>query len=182
MTKPFRSLAPLILFFLLLACGSALAAAAPPPPDQDAAEWLKALYAAFTSKAWGTVAGVVLIGLVYPLRRFGPAILKTPFGGLALAFVVSLAATLGAALAVGVSFSLALVASSLATAATAAGIWEWLKAHIPGVQEAAIKAGSTPTGTKFANEIAGKLDGAARTFGDLPPFDPNTSRFSGPSS
>jgi hypothetical protein len=135
---------PIVLIVLLT--GAALAQTIPPPPspDTDAAGWIKLLYGAVTSKAWGVVVGLVLIGLVYPLRRFGPNVLKTPFGGLVLAFSISLAATLGAALAVGVAPSLSLAASALATAATAAGVWEWLKAHIPGVQAAAVKSGSEP--------------------------------------
>lgn len=136
---------PFLPLLLLCLLGSVAYAAvdptgAPPAPDTDAAEWLKAIYAAVTSKAWGTVAGLALIGLVYPLRRFGPNVLKTPFGGLVLAFLISLAGTLGIALAAGAGVSLGLVFGALSTAATAAGVWEWLKAHIPGVESAAAKA------------------------------------------
>jgi hypothetical protein len=99
-----------------------------------------ALYAAITSKAWGVVAGLVLVGLVYPLRRFGPNIFKSQFGGLVLAFIISLSGTFGIALAAGVHLTLGLAASAIATAATAAGLWEWIKAHIPGGQAAADKA------------------------------------------
>lgn len=128
------------LLFLVLMTGAALAATDVPAPDTDAAAWIKALYTAITSKAWGVVAGLALVGLVYPLRRFGPDVLKTPFGGLVLAFLISLAATLGVALAAGAPLSLSLAASALATAATAAGVWEWIKAHIPGAQATADKA------------------------------------------
>lgn len=128
------------LLFLLLMTATALAATDIPSPDTDAAGWVKLLYAAVTSKAWEAVVGLVLIGLVYPVRRFGPAILKTPFGGLVLAFAISLLGTMGVALAAGVHFSLSLAASSLSTAAAAAGLWEWLKAHVAGVQAAAVKA------------------------------------------
>lgn len=128
------------LLFLALMTGAALAATDIPTPDADAAGWLKLLYVAITSKAWGVVAGLVLVALVYPLRRFGPTVLKTPFGGLVLAFMIALAGTMGVALAAGATLTLSLAASALATAASAAGIWEWLKAHIPGVQVAADKA------------------------------------------
>ncbi len=137
--SPFLLLASFLL--LLVLTGSAWAQPTPPPaPDVDAAEWVKALYAAVTGKQWGIVVGLVLIGVVYPLRRFGPSVFKTAFGGLALAFMVSLAGTLGIALAAGTTVSLGLVVGALTTAATAAGVWEWLKAHIPGVETAAQKA------------------------------------------
>lgn len=131
---------PVVLLVLLTGLALAQTVSPVPSPDADAAGWIKLLYGAVTSKAWGVVVGLVLIGLVYPLRKWGPNVLKTPFGGLVLAFAVSLAATLGAALAAGVAPSLSLAASALATAATAAGVWEWLKAHIPGVQVAANEA------------------------------------------
>lgn len=128
------------LVFLVLMVSTALAAPDVPDPAADAVGWVKALYEAVTSKSWGIVSGLALVGLVYPLRRFGPSIFKTAFGGMVLAFAVSLAGTMGIALAAGAKISLALVASSLATAATAAGVWEWLKAHLPGVQAAADRA------------------------------------------
>jgi hypothetical protein len=141
---------PLATLFLLCLAGSALAATAPPPPDQNASAWLQALYVAVTSKQWGVLAGVGLIGIVYPLRVFGPDVFKTAFGGLVLAFAISLAGTLGAALAVGVTISWMLVASALATAATAAGLWEWIKAHIPGGATAAA-ASSIPSAKVVAS-------------------------------
>ena len=136
--SPFLLLATFLT--LLVLTGRAWAADAPPAPDVDAAAWLKALYAAVTGKQWGILVGVVLIGVVYPLRRFGPDVFKTPFGGIALAFLVSLAGTLGITLAAGADFSLGLVVTALTTAATAAGVWEWLKSHLPSVKAAADKA------------------------------------------
>jgi hypothetical protein len=137
------------ILFLVLMCGTALAAGDIPSPDQDAAGWVKLLYAAITSKAWTVVVGLVLVGVTYPLRRWGGELVpwfKTPFGGLGLAFLVSLSGTIGVALAAGATITLALVATSLSTAAAAAGIWEWLKAHIPAVSAAADKA-SLPKAT-----------------------------------
>jgi 4-hydroxybenzoate polyprenyltransferase len=129
-----------VLAVLALYVGTALAADAPPSPDADAAGWIKALYEAVTSKNWGLVAGVVLIGLVYPLRRFGPSIFKTGFGGIVLAFLTSLAGTFGIALAAGAKPNLAMIVTAVTTAATAAGLWQWIKDHIPGMQEVADKA------------------------------------------
>jgi len=130
--------------FLALMTATALAATDVPTPDSDAAAWVKALYTAVTAKAWSPLVGLVLVGLVYPARRWGPAIFKTAFGGLVLAFLISLAGTMGVALAAGTKPSLTLLASSLGTAATAAGVWEWLKTHIPGMQAAADKAVALP--------------------------------------
>lgn len=132
------------------------AAAAPPPPDVDAAAWAQALYGAITQKHWGIVAGIVLIGIVYPIRRFGPDVLKTPLGGLVLAFAVSFAGTLGITLAAGVAFSWALAVGAITTAATAAGVWEWIKAHIPGAQAVADKSSTTtsPPTSGLAGTIA----------------------------
>src|SRR5262245_42764579 len=135
-------LLPLAALFLLLLARSALAADPPPAPDIDASAWAKALYAAITEKQWGIVSGVLLVGLVYPLRLWGPKFLKTPGGGLILAMAIALAGTFVVTLAAGTHMTLAVAASALATAATAAGLWEWLKAHVPGMQSAANKATS----------------------------------------
>jgi len=124
-----------------------------PPPDVDAAAWAKALYAAITQKHWGIVVGVALIGIVYPVRRWGPDVLKTPFGGLVLAFVISLAGSLGITLAAGVPFSWSIAAGALTTAATAAGVWEWIKQHIAGAQAAADKS-SVPAALPVARVVA----------------------------
>lgn len=140
---------PVCLLVLWTGLALAQATASIPSPDTDAAAWAKLLYAAFTQHSWSVLTGLALIGIVYPLRRFGPDVLKTPFGGLVLAFLISLAGTLGGAMAVGVHVSLAMVASALGTAATAAGVWEWLKAHIPGIQAAADKS-SAASPTKAA--------------------------------
>lgn len=145
---------PLVLLFLFLTASAAMAAAAPPSPDIDAAAWAKALYDAITSKAWTPAVGLVLIGLVYVARRWllgWVGWFKTPFGGLVLAFGISLAGTIGVAFAAGAPPSLSLVAMSLSTAAAAAGVWEWIKAHIPGAQAAADMAVTTaPTSTAAA--------------------------------
>jgi hypothetical protein len=136
---------PTVLLFLALCAmtSTALAAADPPAPDTDASAWIKALYDAVTSKAWTPAVGLALIGLVYGARRWAlgwVSWFKTPFGGLVLAFSMSLAGTMGVAFAAGAKPTLSIAATSLTTAAAAAGVWEWLKAHIPGVQQAAGKA------------------------------------------
>lgn len=136
MTKLNRKLTwPLILFvlFLMSVATTAFAATDPPSPDVDAAAWAKALYTAVTSKEWGIVAGLGLVGLVYVARRWllgWVGWFKTPFGGLVLGFLVALASTMGLALAAGAKPSIALVFTSLSSAAAAAGVWEWIKAHV----------------------------------------------------
>jgi hypothetical protein len=135
------------LLFLVLVPAIALAAPDIPAPDTDAAAWAKLLYMAVTSKEWGVVVGLALVALVYPLRRWGGMVVpwfKTPFGGLVLAFLVSLSGTLGIALAAGVKPTVGFLATALSSAAAAAGVWEWLKAHVPKVQDAADKAAAPP--------------------------------------
>jgi hypothetical protein len=137
----------LFLGFLLATTGVALASPDVPTPDTDAAAWVKLLYTAVTSKEWSVLVGLVMVGIVYPFRRWGGLLVpwfKTAFGGIVLAFLLSLATTMGLALAAGAHPTLALVATSLSTAAVAAGVWEWLKAHLPGVQAAADKASAAP--------------------------------------
>lgn len=140
---------PIVLMFLALCAMSstALAATDVPTPDADASAWAKALYTALVSKAWTPAVGLVLVGMVYVTRRWVLGWIdwfKTPFGGLVLAFSMSLAGTMGVALAAGATPTLSLVATSLSTAAAAAGVWEWAKAHVPGMQDAANKAVARP--------------------------------------
>lgn len=135
-----RKLSLLLLLVLVSLPTASWAADSIPSPDVDAAAWAKLLYTAVTSHSWGVVTGLVLIAVVYPLRRFGPDLFKSKFGGLFLAFFVSLCATLGAAFAAGAKVDVGLIVGALTTAATAAGLWEWLKAHVPGVDSAAAAA------------------------------------------
>lgn len=120
-------------------CGVAFGAADPPPPDADSAAWIQAIYVAVTSKNWGIVVGLALIALVFPLRAYGPALFKSKAGGLLLAFVTSLAGTLGAAFAAGAKPDLPMIVTALTTAATGAGLWAWLKDYIPKVRAASDK-------------------------------------------
>lgn len=129
-----------VALVVLYLTATAFAGADPPPPAFDAPAWLQAIYTALTSKNWGLVAGLGLIALVYPLRMFGPNVVKTKWGGLILAFVTSLAGTFGAAFAAGAKPNAVMIITALTTAATAAGLWEWLKTHFPGVQTAAVAA------------------------------------------
>lgn len=153
MTKLNRILTwPLVLFvlFLMSLATTAFAASNPPSPDVDAAGWIKALYDAATSREWSVVVGLVLVGLVYVARRWllgWVSWFKTPFGGLVLGFLVALASTMGLALGAGAKPSLSLVMTALSSAAAAAGVWEWLKTHVPGMQAAADKA-ATPAPTQ----------------------------------
>lgn len=134
------------LILIAVLAGPALAAGSVPTPDTDAAAWAKALYAAVTSKEWTVVTGLALVAVTYVMRRWvvgWVSWFRTPFGGLVLGFAVAASATLGTTLAAGAHVTLGLLAASLSTAAASAGIWEWLKDHIPGMQEAASKAQNT---------------------------------------
>jgi len=135
----------LLLAFLMLSPLHALASPDIPDPASDAAAWLRALYTAMTTKEWSVAFGLALVGVVYVMRRWvvgRVSWFRKPLGGLVLGFVTALAATIGVALAAGAHISISLALTSLSSAATAAGVWEWLKAHIPGVDAAAVAAGS----------------------------------------
>lgn len=130
-----RKLLPFVILCTVL-CGAALAADVP-SPDADASGWLKALYAAATGGEWKVLAGLVLLGVMFAARTWGAKVVPwfaTKTGGLVLAFVISLAGTMGLALAAGAAVSLATVVSALGTAAAAAGVWEWVKTYLPSVQ------------------------------------------------
>jgi hypothetical protein len=122
----------LVLFLLLLF--PALALAAPgtsvPSPDVDASGWIKALYDAVTSKSWGVVVGLVMVGATYPIRKYAAKLVPwfdTKLGGITLAFVLGMLMTLGIATAAGAKWTLVLVATAASTTATAAGVWGWVK-------------------------------------------------------
>jgi hypothetical protein len=118
----------LAVFFVCLCWPlMALAAGAPPTPDTNAAEWLKALYTALTDGAWKPAGGLIALGIVYLLRRFGPKWVKGRVAGYVVNGLVSLLTTVGTALAVGANVTFATVMSALGTAATATGLWELLK-------------------------------------------------------
>ena len=149
----------LFLFLILTASGIAIAGelAAIPSPDANADAWLKAVYTAATAGDWKIVGGLGLLGLVFVLRAYGARFvpwLATKSGGLALGLAVSLAGTLGLALAAGASINLTTFASALVTAATAAGLWGWLTDRIPAV-------GATASSAATAATIAAATKGGA---------------------
>lgn len=145
-----RKLILFLPFLIILASGglALAAAAAVPSPDVDANAWVRALYTAATAGDWKIVGGLGLLGLVFALRAYGARLipwLATKSGGLVLGLAVSLAGTLGLALAAGASVNLTTFASALVTAATAAGLWGWLKDRIPAVGAPASSAATAAT-------------------------------------
>lgn len=123
-----------ILLCILLLPASALAGADTPPADFDAPGWAKALYDAVTKGEWKLVGGLGLTGLVFALRTWGAKLVPwfaSKSGGLALSFAISLAGTIGLALGAGADITWRTILAALGTAATAAGLWEWLKSYIP---------------------------------------------------
>ncbi len=108
----------------------AFAATAPPDPETDAGGFLRLLYDAATSKQWSIVAGYVLVGVAFVVRKYALgrfAWTQTWWGGFAIGVGLSLAGTFGLALATGVAINVSLVLSALSTAMTAAGGWTWLQ-------------------------------------------------------
>lgn len=106
------------------------AATAPPDPEADAGGFLRLLYDAATSKQWSIVAGYVLVGLAFVVRKYALGRFswtQTRWGGFGIAVALSLAGTLGLALATGAPIDVSLVLSALSTAMTAAGGWTWLQ-------------------------------------------------------
>lgn len=132
MRKLVQAFAIVGIFSVLgFACmGAAHAATAPPDPEADAGGFLRLLYDAATSKQWSIVAGYVLVGLAFVVRKYALgrfAWTQTRWGGFAIAVGLSLAGTLGLALATGAPVDVSLVLSALSTAMTAAGGWTWIQ-------------------------------------------------------
>lgn len=125
MRQTIARLIPLLL--ILLWAASAFAGVAPPSPDVDSAAWVRALYEAATGGEWKILAGLVLVGVFYALNRWTPIKPKSKPGRIALAFGMSLAGTLGIALAAGAPIALATFTTAIGTAAGAAGVWGWIK-------------------------------------------------------
>jgi len=141
-----------LLLIALLASSAIANAAGVPTPDEDAPAWALALYTAITSGEWKLAGGLVLLGLTWLVRSWGVRLipwLGTSLGGIVLAFVLALASTFGLALATGASFTLASVAVAIGTAATAAGVWEWLRSYFPPAATSSdkIKAAALPKAT-----------------------------------
>lgn len=110
--------------------GIAHAATVPPDPEADAGGFIRLLYEAATSKQWSIVAGYVLVGLAFVVRKYALgrfAWTQTRWGGFGIAVALSLAGTLGLALGTGAPIDVSLVLSALSTAMTAAGGWTWIQ-------------------------------------------------------
>ena len=132
MRKLVQAFAIVGIFSVLgFACmGAAHAATAPPDPETDAGGFLRLLYDAATSKQWSIVAGYVLVGLAFVVRKYALGRFhwtQTRWGGFGIAVALSLAGTLGLALGTGAPIDLSTVVAALSTAMTAAGGWTWLQ-------------------------------------------------------
>ena len=124
------------------------AAAAPPDPEADAGGFLRLLYEEATSKQWSIVAGYVLVGLAFVVRKYALGRFswtQTRWGGFGIAVALSLAGTLGLALGTGAPIDLSLVLSALSTAMTAAGGWTWIQ-NATEKKSALASAGSSAGG------------------------------------
>ena len=135
------------------AAGSGSAAApAPavvPSIDENPAGFVQAAYRAATGKKWLLLAGLVLLALVWVARHGAIKVSQwfaTTTGGVVLAFGISVAGTVGLAFAAGANVTPDLIVSALSTAATAAGLWQWLTKRFPAAGAAvdAVKAAQKP--------------------------------------
>ncbi|NTX16164.1 hypothetical protein HUA76_35880 [Myxococcus sp. CA056] len=114
------------------------------------------LFNAVTSQNYALVASLVVVLLVYLLRKFGGAFVpffNTDRGGAVLVLGVSLAGAVANALAAGAPFSLALVLTAVKVALTAAGGFTLVKRLLFGAPaiESAEQAGEIAAG-----QVAGK--------------------------
>lgn len=103
-----------------------------PDVEKDPAGFLMGLITAVKQGQWAMVAGGVLMGAVWLLRRYGKRFipwLGTGFGGKVTAVAVSLAGTFSVALMVGgwKAVTWRLVLGAIATAAIASGLFSWFK-------------------------------------------------------
>jgi len=126
-------------------------AAAAPSIESNPGGFLHDAYGAATSKRWALLAGFVLLALVW-LARHGAIKLvpwfATTTGGVFLAFGISACGTLGLALGSGAKVTPDLFVSAATTAATAAGMWQWISKRFPSTSkriDAAKKAAKAPT-------------------------------------
>ncbi|MCP3103838.1 hypothetical protein LZ198_33660 [Myxococcus sp. K15C18031901] len=126
-----------------------------PNPEQFEA-FAQLLLDAVTSRNYALVASLVVVVLVYLLRKFGSAFVpffNTDRGGAVLVLAVSLAGAVANALAAGASFSLALVLTAVKVALTAAGGFTLIKRLLFG--DAAIESAEV-AGEIAAGQVAGK--------------------------
>jgi len=137
--------------------GSAAEAPAPAVPaatpsiEQNPGGFLKDAYGAATSKRWALLAGFILLGLVWICRH---GLIKwipwfaTTTGGVVMAFAISAGGTLGLALSSGAKVTADLFLAAASTAATSAGLWQWISKRFPSTStriDAAKKAAKAPT-------------------------------------
>lgn len=119
---------PWRIFALLIVIAPALAFAQDvPPTDFDPLQLLGAFVRAIQGGQWPVAAVLVLVGLVWAVRKFGIKWipwLATSEGGTVLAFLTVLASVLGAAaLAPGALITWALVWKACAAAFASIGAW-----------------------------------------------------------
>lgn len=122
--------------------GSAVDVAALTPtevPDlsQDPGGFFGAAYQAATSKQWLLLTGFVLMTMVWIARYLLAKQWKwfaTTIGGIVAAFAISAGGTIGAAILASRPITAALLLSAATTAATAAGLWQWVSKQFPALK------------------------------------------------
>ncbi|MFY2558786.1 hypothetical protein ACN469_14255 [Corallococcus terminator] len=126
-----------------------------PSPEQFDA-FAQLLFDAVTSQNYALVASLVVVLLVFLLRKFGGTFIpffNTDRGGAVLVLGVSLAGAVANALAAGAPFSLSLMLTAVKVALTAAGGFTLVKRLLFGTPaiESAEQAGEIAAG-----QVAGK--------------------------
>ncbi|NVJ26873.1 hypothetical protein HUW62_37210 [Myxococcus sp. AM011] len=126
-----------------------------PNPEQFE-EFAQMFLDAVTGQNYALVASLVVVLLVYLLRRFGGSFIpffNTDRGGALLVLGVSLAGAVANALAAGAPFSLSLMLTAVKVALTAAGGFTLIKRLLFG--DAAIES-AEHAGEIAAGQVAGK--------------------------
>ncbi|RJS14607.1 hypothetical protein DRW03_34580 [Corallococcus sp. H22C18031201] len=126
-----------------------------PSPEQFEA-FARMLFDAVTGRNYALAAALVVVVLVYLLRKFGGMFVpwfSTDRGGAVLVLGVSLAGAVANALAAGAPFSLGLMLTALKVALTAAGGFTLVKRLVFG--GAAIERAEAE-GESAAGQVAGK--------------------------
>lgn len=123
-----RKIQLLVIIPILFLCSWAFAQV--PDPGTDLTGWAGTLFNLITSKQWGPVVGLVLVGAVYLLKKLPWLSKLGRWGQWALNVGVTVATTLAAALYVHTAITFALVGVAVTNALIAAGTLELIRDSI----------------------------------------------------
>ena len=137
----------LLVFIALPAAAAPIPPVLPPSPDDGVQKFAQMILDAINTGNWKAVAALVLIGVVWCLRKFGsrlPAplgpLLASDRGGVAIALLTSSVGAASTALLAHQSITMTLMISALVTGALASGIF-----HMTGnVVKPGLRGGADP--------------------------------------